>query len=72
MDANSIINFIGYVILFSIVGAIFGSYCMNIYKVVNRLNNRVVSFMTLFRIFGIFFPLVGVILGVVKEEKSFD
>lgn len=72
METGEILTLVGYAFLIAIACAIAGSYLMNVYKVIQRLNNRVVSFMTLFRIVGIFFPLLGVILGVVKEEKSFD
>jgi H+/Cl- antiporter ClcA len=72
MQIDAILTIVGYVILGSIVCAIIGSYFVNVYKLIQRLNNRVVSFMTLFRLIGIFFPILGVILGVVKEEKSFD
>lgn len=72
MNVEMILVIIGYGLLITIGLVIVGSYLLNVYKVIRRLNNRLIDLMTLFRFFGVFFPILGVILGFVKEEKIND
>lgn len=71
-DLQHIIEYSWVVLMCLVGGAIVFSYFSNLYKVIQRLNRREVSFMTLIRILGVFFPLVGIVMGVVKEEKQYD
>ena len=67
MDNTAVYNMIGYVILIGIFLGIAYAYVSNAYKAVKRLNNREIGFMTVFRVIGIFFPVIGVVLGLVKD-----
>jgi H+/Cl- antiporter ClcA len=67
MDNTAVYNMIGYVILIGIFLGIAYAYVSNALKAIKRLNNREIGFMTIFRVIGIFFPVIGVVLGLVKD-----
>lgn len=70
MNVEMILAILGYGLLIAIGLFILGSYLLNVYNFIRRLNNRLIDLMTLFRFFGIFFPMLGVVLGFVKEENK--
>ena len=57
------------IIVFPIMCFIGYLYCKNFYHAIRAVNTKNKSFITFIRFFGIFFPVFGVIMGLIKEPE---
>jgi uncharacterized membrane protein len=51
-----------------VVLTLMGLYIANIWKLITQLNNSQYTLFLVLRLFGVFFPILGIILGAVKVK----